>query len=338
MSAVMAALGSMASNLMQSQLNENAAQNADRRNVRNWYEQAAYNSPENQRQRLRQAGINPALAMQNGAMDSGSMSSPMHLANVPSYDFSPTSQALMQSADLHQQKRLQDSQIAQNEQLAENQRIRNKTQFFHDMAEILDKLSDKGLKDSERGYYEWLAKNMQKDYEWYDRKADVQISLQESQKNAEQAHADYLEAQKEYQNILNQFEPEKQKIIVRNLEKQGREIESAIVRNNAAAAHDMALKALTDAQKDGVDMDNDIKESMADFIVDEQAAKADEQYWKSETSAKKYYKGDFFGSKITSYTADNEPIYFNDRGNVRYHVKWNRHKKKQSSKQVEIQY
>ena len=325
--AIIAALGSMASNMMSSQLNKHAAEESNMRNLRNWHEMASYNSPKNQVERLRQAGINPALALQNGAMDSGSLSSPPPESVTPNYDFSPSSQAFMQSAELYQQKRLQDAQIAGQEAVTQNQLIRNKTQLLHDLSEIMDKMADKSLKENERSYYEWLANNLMKDYESYDERVGSEIDLRRAQENESNAHSDYLEAQASYQRILNQYEPKQREIISKNLELQGREIESAINKNNADAAHSAALKALTDAQKEGVYMENDIKEEMANYIVDEQAAKADEQFWKAQESAKTYRQG----SAVSNLVPGNNPngtIGYQSKGYVRHHVRWKRSKKK----------
>lgn len=328
--ALIGALGSMASTIVSNNMNREAAEDSNMRNLRNWAGMAEYNSPFNQVKRLRKAGINPALAMQQGAMDSGSMSSPPPDSVTPSYDFSPTSQAFMQSAELAQVKRLQDAQIENQQAVTQNQMIRNRTQLLHDFSEIMEKMSEKGLKDTERSYYEWLAKNLQKDYESYDERIGADVSLKNAQKEAEDAHASYLEAQAEYQKILNQFEPEKQKKIVANLEKQGREIESAIRKNDADAAHSAALKALTDAQKEGVDMDNDIKENIADSVVDKAASEADEQFWKSQQSAKDYLKGWQHVSPSYEVGTD-KPVFYGDtprsgNGVRRHYIKWKRKK------------
>lgn len=327
MSALITALGAMGSAALGAMLNKSATDSANQQNMRNWREMAEYNSPFNQVKRLRKAGINPAMALQNGAVEAGNASSPPEATQFPTYDFSPSAQVLGQSAELYQAKRLQDAQIKNTDANTQNQMLRNKTQLLRDLAEFTDKMQNANLSEAQRENYKWLAETARKEYENYDQRFGADMAFIDAQTNYNQAHADYLQSQKEYQDILNKFAPEQQQKITSNLEKQGKEIESAIRRNDADAAHSAALKALSDAQKEGVDMENDIKESMADYIVDEQAAKADEQFWKSQETAKTYRQG----SAVSNLVPGNNPngtIGYQSNGYVRHHVKWSRSKRK----------
>ena len=72
--AAIAAAGGVFSTMLQNEANVRLAQQQREYDRKMWYEQAAYNSPVNQVQRLRDAGLNPALAMQNGMMNSGMQS------------------------------------------------------------------------------------------------------------------------------------------------------------------------------------------------------------------------------------------------------------------------
>lgn len=315
--AIIGAAGAIGSTVLGGVLNKSASQDANQLNYRNWIKMQEYNSPSKQKERLRAAGINPAMALQNGAMDSGNMSSQAPDASVPSYDFSPAAHGIVESSGLFQAKRLQDSQIRNQDAVTENQMIRNKTQLLRDIAEFSKMANDSAKSAEEREQFHWLAQMAKNEYEHWDETYGNQQSLVVAQKNAEQAHADYLQAQKEYQSILNQFEPQKQKLIVANLEKQGREIESAIRKNDAEAAHAAALKALTDAQKEGVDIDNDTKDSMADYIVDKAASEADEQYWKALQANKRFN----YGTALENLPADDIRNYPERDWSAREHVR-----------------
>lgn len=313
---IIAALGGLAATALGSAMNSKASRDSNQLNMRNWKEQAEYNSPRNQVQRLREAGVNPALALQNGAMDSGSMSNQAPDAVTPQYDFSPLSHGISESVGLYQAKRLQDSQIKLQDSQTQNQIIRNRTQLLRDIAEFSKLANDSSKSDAEREQFHWLALQAKKDYENYDTTYQNDQNLKVAQANSEQAHADKLNAEKEYQNILNKFEPDKQRIIISNLEKQGREIESAIRRNDADAAHSAAMAALAKAQEEGVQIDNTTQQELAGSVVDKAVYESDEKFWQSQQEAKKYVEGhNAFGAR----DGDGQIIYYGSRrGNGNY--------------------
>ena len=92
--ALIGAVGAIGASALGASMNKSAAESSNQQNYRNWIEQQKYNSPVNQVQRLRAAGINPAMALQQGAMDSGNASSQAPDAVTPSYDFSPVAHGI----------------------------------------------------------------------------------------------------------------------------------------------------------------------------------------------------------------------------------------------------
>ena len=74
---------------------QNYQQNKERRWQESmWNRENAYNTPANQVQRLRQAGLNPALASSNGNFQAG-LAGSVGGTNTPSYDFSPSGNSVM---------------------------------------------------------------------------------------------------------------------------------------------------------------------------------------------------------------------------------------------------
>lgn len=311
--ALISALGAVGSTVAGSLLNRESVDSANQQNYRNWIKQQQYNSPDKQVQRLRAAGINPAIALQNGAIDSGNMQSQAPDANYPTYDFSPVAHGITESAGLYQAKRLQDAQIRNFDASSVNQEIRNRTQLLRDIAEFTKMANDASKSEQERENFRWLAEIAKKDYENYDTRFSAEIDLQKAKKNFEDAHADLLSAQAETQKIINRFEPDKQKILLANLEKQGKEIESAIRRNDAEAANNAAMAALNKAKEEGVQIDNATQQELAGSVVSEQLYKEDEQYWKAESAAKRYTEG-IVGDNLPSYSGiDGEVRYYNNK-------------------------
>ena len=101
--AALSALGSVASGLIQNQKNIDLARQQREWDLKMWKENNSYNTPSAQVQRLRDAGLNPALAMQNGLLGSGMSSQTAGGQTAPVTDFSPIAQGLRDSVDTNQQ-------------------------------------------------------------------------------------------------------------------------------------------------------------------------------------------------------------------------------------------
>ena len=123
--AAVGGIGSVASTLLGNSQNVKLAREQREWDYKMWKENNSYNTPQNQVQRLRDAGLNPALAMQNGLLGSGMSNQSAGGQQAPVTDFSPIAQGIQNSVDLYQQKRLQDAQIEKLESESQNQSIKN---------------------------------------------------------------------------------------------------------------------------------------------------------------------------------------------------------------------
>lgn len=128
-------------NSQQSQMKFNAAQAAlqNRWNIEQWNRENAYNLPKNQIARLREAGINPALAYVNGA-NTLSAQSPMMVGAQPTsqgIDASPLASGIQQAAATA-------AQIAKTE--AETDYIKEQTKGQQSQNSIL--ASDAAFRDA----------------------------------------------------------------------------------------------------------------------------------------------------------------------------------------------
>lgn len=108
--------------------------------ARNQREMLRYNAPVNQVRRLRQAGLNPALAMTNGMMDSGNASAPAQA--MPQFETNSLADSFRSSVELRQQKELNDSLIYEHQQNGLSTAIRNKFANERNLLELENLRSD----------------------------------------------------------------------------------------------------------------------------------------------------------------------------------------------------
>lgn len=203
--AALPALGGVASTLLGNKANADAARYATDYDYKKWREYVNEIDPKTQVAKMRAAGINPAIALGQGAIDSGNPSSPQNAANVPNYDFSPIASGISQSAELFQRKQLQDAQISQMDAVTQNQQIRNKTQLMRDVAEWIKLSNDSQLSKSQRDYYAELVKIATKDLDTYDKRVNADIDVKVSQANLNRATAAVQEQTKESVALENAF-------------------------------------------------------------------------------------------------------------------------------------
>lgn len=289
--AAIAALGSVASNMLQNSQNVQLAQGQREYDRKMWFEQAAYNSPVNQVQRLRDAGLNPALAMQNGMMNSGLQSQSSGGQTAPVTDFSPLSEGLRASVDLYQQKRLQDAQISKINEETQNQSIKNRYENQRQIEELVNLKASGNLTKSQSKHVDIQIAALQKENEWIDKRNSSQIALNDAQAKKAHQEAAYTELLAEGQRIANQFAPKQQEALLREISARCEDLYASASAHNAQAAYNVALKMLTNAQEKGVNIDNDTKDRMADALVDKAFQEADYQYYEAGSAAKMYYGG-----------------------------------------------
>ena len=128
------AIGSVASNLMSNSQNVQLAREQREWDSRMIAQQNLYNSPVAQKARLRAAGMNPALAMMNGMMDTGNQSQSAGGQSPAQIDYNPLAEGLRSSSDLYLQSRSIDADIRYKDSLTDAQRIRNKTQMHRSVS------------------------------------------------------------------------------------------------------------------------------------------------------------------------------------------------------------
>ena len=297
--AALPVLGSLASTYLSNKANAEATKYASDLDYQKWREYLDYSDPKDQVRRMRNAGMNPALAMANGAIDSGNPSSPAAETKYPTYDFSPIAQGMRDSVELYNTQRLQGSQARNLESQTRTNEIRNQTQLQRDLMEMLKMYSEVD-KNSKEGELLWnQIQFTQKQVAAFDKKNAAEVHFLESQANEHDAHAKLLQAQERQQSIINQFTKKQQEIITDNLAKQGRAIEAAIARDNEQAALNIAMKALTEARKEGVDISNDVAEEIADLQVEQEINKTNESYWRSQNEGKSFVYGE--GKRLPAF-------------------------------------
>lgn len=243
-------LGSLGSSLLSNVGNLITGKNQREYDRRMWFEQAEYNSPNNQKQRLIDAGINPALALVNGSLDSGVMSNSSGGQSAPQMDFSPIAHSVRDSVDLYQQRRLQDAQIGKLNEESTNQSIRNRYENQRQIIELDKMLADKRLSDSQREYYLTERNRLVEENKWIDKRNSSQIHKTMMDAFAAQQEGRYKRVMTAYQSIVNQFAPDQQKQVLSNLQAKYNEIMSAALNNNRSAAEHAASTALKNVEKD----------------------------------------------------------------------------------------
>ena len=120
---IIGAAGSIGSSLLGNRGAKRRQEAADRQNIKFWQMQNAYNTPKQQMQRLKDAGLNPALIYGTSA-NTGVAGSVAPSRPAPYNVKDPTPSAL-QSAMITSQVRLQNSQANKNN--AETERIQGIT-------------------------------------------------------------------------------------------------------------------------------------------------------------------------------------------------------------------
>lgn len=289
--AALTAAGGVFSTMLQNDANIRLARQQREYDRKMWYEQAAYNSPVNQVQRLRDAGLNPSLAMQNGMMNSGMQSQSSGGQTAPVTDFSPLAQGLRDSVDLYQQKRLQDAQISKINEETQNQSIKNRYENQRQIEELVNLKASGNLTKSQSKHVDIQIEALQKENEWIDKRNSSQIALNDAQAKKAHQEAAYTELLAEGQRIANQFAPKQQEALLREISARCEDLYASASAHNAQAAYNVALKMLTNAQEKGVNIDNDTKDRMADALVDKAFQEADYQYYQAGSAAKMYYGG-----------------------------------------------
>lgn len=279
-----------------------------------------YNTPEAMKQRYLNAGINPYLAMYGGSGMQGAASE--NSPNAPSFS-SPSSPIPMQTGAPMQAidmsglgiagQNFVNTKLASERQEADLAALRQRLDL-----EVMDAVSRWQKSGVENAYTSALAEKTLQGL-FFDRDSwDERLRSISANNDYLQANISKIQEEQKYQHLLNQFEPDRQKLIRREYDANYNEILSQINSNNAQAAYNVALKALSNAQKNGLEIDNATKQEMAGALVSKALAESDLADFEAQMAGRKYYKGEFFGTKTTGADANNKPINFRNYNPSRY--------------------
>lgn len=315
----------IASNVFGTLMGAKSQKDANQEQMRRWYEQQEYNSPVNQAKRLREAGINPAFAMQQGMMDSGNASSPADSPTAPQYDFSPSGSMLMQGISNNIARRKADAEIRNLEANSEHQEIANKYANMKNLLELFKIRSDMQKTGKDTKLIDQQIEYQQKFNAAFDERNEVEVQRIRAEAAKFEKESQLLELQQEYQRIVNHYAPGHQEALIRQLDAHSEEMLAAAYAHNTQALYNLAEKALSEAQKEGVVLDNKQKDSVLSFVVDSYESKADEAYWNAQYSARRARNG-----KIGDYIPD-LPSVFTGTG---YHTNYKRRSQRLESKDV----
>lgn len=276
------ALGGLASSALTNSANANLDAENRRWQTDMYHYNNAYNTPYLQRRRLELAGINPMLAFQNSGTGVAA-SAPTPNQHTPA-DYSALGTGISQAASYYLQAKQMDSQTALLDSQAEGQRIKNLNQYAVDVANLSKALAEAKKIGADTSWIEWSLERSQAMFDAEYKKNYHEIMSLDARRDADEANA-------RYQDILNSFAPNQQAIITSNLQKQGDEILSNIYKNDRQAALASAQEALTDAQRQGVSIDNNTKRKMSEYIVDEQYYKSQTERYRGSKERKEFYGG-----------------------------------------------
>ena len=249
---------------------------------RNQRQMMEYNSPVNQVRRLRQAGLNPALAMTNGMMDSGNVSAAA--PPMPQFDTNQLAEGVRASQQLQLQERATNAQVANTEANTEAQRIRNKTQLMRDLAELMNTRAKMAESNKNTAFLDKQIAFRQKEIDWFDRRTGAEVAKYDSEAHASEANA-------QYQDIMNRFAPQQQAAIIKQINANSASLYAAAQEHNSAAVRNQAEASVARARKQGLDISNDQADALVDVIYNKTIAEAEKAFYDSGNSWKQFEGG-----------------------------------------------
>lgn len=249
---------------------------------RNQRQMMEYNSPVNQVRRLRQAGLNPALAMTNGMLDSGNVSAAA--PPIPQFDTNQLAEGVRASQQLQLQERTTNAQVANTEANTEAQRIRNKTQLMRDLAELMNTRAKMAESNKNTEFLDKQIAFRQKEIDWFDRRSGAEIAKYDAEAHASEANA-------QYQDIMNRFAPQQQAAIINQINANSSALYAAAREHNSAAVRNQAEAAVARARKAGLDIENDQADALVDVIYNKTIAEAEKAFYDSGNSWKQFEGG-----------------------------------------------
>lgn len=273
-----------------------------------------YNSPYQQRLRYLRAGLNPALMMEGqGSVGSvnastgqapnfGSPPSMVPVENKFHYtpmDYSGLGTGFKSTMDLYMMARQQDTDIA-----ATRQRVFN---------ESLKTISDINKQHWESESLKEEVTKLALDNAFNQDSFSDRLSTVHFQADLMKANSDLAAENAKTQKLINEFKPKEQEAILKNLGASYSQIMSAVRSNDADAAYKAALESITKAQKEGVDIDNAVKEELAGIQVDKALIENDALYWNTQQSAKEFQEGGLVGKYMPGAGIDGSQYDYNSK-------------------------
>lgn len=238
--------GGILSTGLQIQANSSAAAKQRAFDFDMWKRQIEYNDPSNQLRLYRRAGLNPHMALTNGAIGSAKAEQNAGGQNAPQYDFSPLASAFSNAGQQAITRQMNQAQIDNLNAQTANQTIRNKYELQRQEIELRKMANDSSLSEAERDYYKKQADYLDKQISWYDRTAQSNINVQSEQAREHHANAVLTDLKSDAQSILNMYLPDMYRRDVQIKDAQIQEILAAAYEHNMSGALSAAEKALKD--------------------------------------------------------------------------------------------
>lgn len=246
-----------------------------------------YNKPVNQVARLREAGLNPALAMGEGQLSPGNSSSSGSY-DIGSYDFSPAGNAIGSSVGLLLQKQQIEAQSRKDNATAQGQEIRNNNEQERSLLELENLRADLAKKGKDTTYVDKMISYKEKEIDAFDKRNAAEVMRIQNEAKKYERESQLLDLQTEYQRIVNQYAPAQQDKLLRQIDAHTKELLSAAYEHNKSG-----LKAAAESALAGVDKET--KEKLMPHLIDEAESKANEAYWNSEKAGRDYLLGPDLG-------------------------------------------
>lgn len=275
--------------------------------------------PKEQVKALREAGINPAFAFDSGSFGTPSTqigsppSSPtpsaptMVAPQMVAPDLSALGQGISNAANYYLSSQRQEADISYLKQKEVNETLETigRLQKYTYENKHLEAVSNQIMQD--------VLFNQET---WNSRKQNLDLINQ-----VNRADIEYKQSLKNYQDILNNFEPDKQKKILKNLDAEYDNIQSSIRKNDADSALSYAHKALVDAQKEGVQIDNEVANQIVEARINVAYDEEEAAYWnarnaRKEAGTEKHGVGPYTVEQRNADDAANDPNHmrvFHDR-------------------------
>lgn len=168
-------LGSVAANLVSNSQNVKLAREQREHDLRMWNLNNEYNAPAAQVRRLRDAGLNPGIAMMNGIMSSGNSQQTAGGQTPATVDYNPLAEGLRGSFEMLSQREKTKAEIRNMDANTNATNIRNKTQLLRDLADLNETISRTGNNNASKEYLIKQRDLLQKQIDAFDERNAAEV-------------------------------------------------------------------------------------------------------------------------------------------------------------------